>query len=85
MFYFRATATAPLFFALALPRRAPPFSVCASGVVALKVAQVPSIGFSVLIIIYQYWVFLIVQEVAFNLDFPAKFVSEMAQKCNVSK
>ena len=45
-FYFRATATAPLFFTLAPPRRAPPFSVRASGAVALKgaqkVAQVPS-------------------------------------------
>ena len=40
-FYFRATATAPLFFALALPRRAPTFSVRASGAVALKVVQVP--------------------------------------------
>ena len=36
-FYFRATATAPLFFLLA-----PPFSVRASGAVAIKVAQVPS-------------------------------------------
>ena len=41
-FYLHATATAPLFFALAPPRRAPPFSVHASGAVALKVAQVPS-------------------------------------------
>ena len=31
-----------LFFTLAPPRRAPPFLVCASGAVALKVAQVPS-------------------------------------------
>ena len=31
-----------LFFTLAPPRRAPPFSVRASGAVALKVAQVPS-------------------------------------------
>ena len=37
-----ATATAPLFFALAPPRRAPLFSVRASSEVALKVAQVPS-------------------------------------------
>ena len=37
-----ATATAPLFFALGPPRHAPPFSVRASGAVALKVAQVPS-------------------------------------------
>ena len=36
-FYFRATATTPLFFLLA-----PPFSVRASGAVAIKVAQVPS-------------------------------------------
>ena len=43
-FYFRVTATAPLFFALAPLRRAPPFSVRASGAVALKVAQVPSIS-----------------------------------------
>ena len=38
----RATATAPLFFTLAPPHRAPPFTVRASGAVALKVAQVPS-------------------------------------------
>ena len=44
-FYFRATAAAPLFFTLAPPRRAPPFSVHASGVVAVKVAQVPSTDF----------------------------------------
>ena len=43
-FYFPATATAPLFFALAPPQRSPPFSVHASGAVALKVAQVPSTG-----------------------------------------
>ena len=36
-FYFRATATAPFFFTFATP-----FSVGASGAVALKVAQVPS-------------------------------------------
>ena len=30
-FYFRTTATAPLFFPLAPQRRAPPFSVSASG------------------------------------------------------
>ena len=41
-FYFRATATVPLFFVLAPPRRATPFSVRTSGAVALKVAQVPS-------------------------------------------
>ena len=41
-FYFHATATAPLFFTLAPPRHAPPFSVRASSAVALKVAQVPS-------------------------------------------
>ena len=41
-FYFRATATDPLFFVLAPPRRATPFSVRTSGAVALKVAQVPS-------------------------------------------
>ena len=41
-FYFRTTATAPLFFPLAPQRRAPPFSVSASGAVALKVAKVPS-------------------------------------------
>ena len=40
----RATATVPLFFTLAPPRRAPPFSVRASGVVVIKVAQVPSTG-----------------------------------------
>ena len=40
--FFRATATATLFFTLAPPRRAPPFLVRASGAVALKVAQVPS-------------------------------------------
>ena len=44
-FYFRATATAPLFFTLAPPRHAPPFSVRACGAVALKVAQVPSTDF----------------------------------------
>ena len=38
-FYFRATATAPLFFALGPPRHASPFSVRASGAVALKVTQ----------------------------------------------
>ena len=37
-FIFRATATAPFFFTLAPPRRAPPFSVRASGAQALKVA-----------------------------------------------
>ena len=41
-YYSRATATAPLFFYLVSPRRALPFLVLASGVVALKVAQVPS-------------------------------------------
>ena len=41
-FIFRATAKAPLFFTLASPLRAPPFSIRASGAVALKVAQVPS-------------------------------------------
>ena len=35
-------ATAPLFFTLAPPQPAAPFSVCATGAVALKVAQVPS-------------------------------------------
>ena len=40
--FFRATATPPLFFTLAPPRRAPTFLVCTSGAVALKVAQVPS-------------------------------------------
>ena len=40
--FFRATATAPLFFTLVPPRRAPPFLVRASGAVDLKVAQVPS-------------------------------------------
>ena len=35
-FYFRASATAPLYFALAPQRRAPPFSVRASGEVSLK-------------------------------------------------
>ena len=44
-FYFRATATAPLFFTLAPPGRAPPFLVRASFAVALKVAQVPSTAF----------------------------------------
>ena len=39
--FFRVTATAPLFFTLAPPRRATPFSVRASGGEALKVAQVP--------------------------------------------
>ena len=43
-FYFRATATVPFFFALAPPPSAPPFSVRASGALALKVAQVPSTG-----------------------------------------
>ena len=38
--FFRATATSPLFFTSAPPRRAPSFSVRASGAVALKVAQV---------------------------------------------
>ena len=33
-FFSRATATAPLFFTLATPRRVPPFSVRASGAVA---------------------------------------------------
>ena len=33
-----------LFFTLAPPRRAPPFSVRANGAVALKVAQVHSTG-----------------------------------------
>ena len=52
-FYFRATATALLFLALAPPRRAPPrrtppFSVRTSGAVALKVAQVPSTAFYVI-------------------------------------
>ena len=42
--FFRASATAPLFVKLAPPRRAPPFLVCASGAVALTVAQVPSTG-----------------------------------------
>ena len=41
-FFSRATTTAPLFFNLAPPRRAPPFLVRASGAVAVKVAQVPS-------------------------------------------
>ena len=41
-FYFRATATAPLFLAIAPPRRGPPFSVRTSGAVALKLVQVPS-------------------------------------------
>ena len=39
-----ATAAALLFFNLASPRRAPPFLIRASGAVALKVAQVPSIA-----------------------------------------
>ena len=47
-FYFRATATDPLFFVLAPPRRATPFSVRTSGAVALKVAQVPSTAFYVI-------------------------------------
>ena len=38
----RATVIAPFFFTLGPPRRAPPFLVCTSGAVALKVAQVPS-------------------------------------------
>ena len=42
--FFRATATVPLFFTLAPPRRAPPFLVSVSGAVALKVAQVHSTG-----------------------------------------
>ena len=37
-----ATATAPLFFKLAPPRRAPPFLVRDSGAVLLKVVYVPS-------------------------------------------
>ena len=41
-FYFRATATTPLFFNLAPPQRAPPFLIRASGAAALEVAQVPS-------------------------------------------
>ena len=52
-FIFRTTATAPLFFTLAPPRRAPPFTVRASGAVALKVAQVPSTGKRSYIIIYS--------------------------------
>ena len=40
--FFRANATASLFFNLVLPQRAQPFLVYASGAVALKVAQVPS-------------------------------------------
>ena len=39
---FRATATAPLLFTLAPPRRAQPILVSASGAVVLKVAQIPS-------------------------------------------
>ena len=46
-FYFHATATAPLFFALAPPRPTPPFPVRASGAVALKVAQVHSTDYFV--------------------------------------
>ena len=45
--FFHATATTPLFFKLAPPRYAPPFLVCASGAVALKVAQVPSTGYTI--------------------------------------
>ena len=41
---FCATATAPLFFNITQPRRAPPFLVRSNIAVALKVAQVPSTG-----------------------------------------
>ena len=41
-FFLRATATAPFSFTFALPQRAPPFLVRASGTMALTVAQVPS-------------------------------------------
>ena len=40
--FLRASATAPFYFTFPPPRRALPFSVRASGAVALKVAQVPS-------------------------------------------
>ena len=39
---FSRHCTVPLFFVLAPPRRAPPFSVNASGAVVLKMAQMPS-------------------------------------------
>ena len=51
--FFRTTATAPLFFALAPPGRAPPFFVCASVAVALKVKQVPSTGGFIFLLQYR--------------------------------
>ena len=48
-FFVCVTATAPQFFTLVPPRRAPPFSVCASGAVALKMAQVPTTAFDLLL------------------------------------
>ena len=54
-FYFRATATKPLFINLAPQRRAPPFLVRATVAVALKVVQVPNTGFTffnIFLIIY---------------------------------
>ena len=42
--YFSRHCHRAIIFTLAPPRRAPPFSVRASGTVALKVAQVPSTG-----------------------------------------
>ena len=56
--YFRATAIATLFFALAPPRRAPPFSVRASGAVALKMAQVPSTGNLPISVLFSLHLFL---------------------------
>ena len=41
--FFRATSTTPCFLTLTPPRGAPPFLACASGEVALKMAQVPII------------------------------------------
>ena len=51
--FFRTTATSPLFFTLAPPRRAPLFLVRTSGAVALKVAQVLSTG------IYNFLLYLL--------------------------
>ena len=49
LFIFRTTATSPLFFTLVPLPRVPPFSVRASGTVALKVAQVPSTGYCTIV------------------------------------
>ena len=51
---FRATATAPLLFTLAPPRRVSPFLVRTSGAGALKVEQVPSTAHHTKTIILRY-------------------------------